>query len=106
MPVLLYINGSTNYVSRYLCHIHTVSQLKRSLSLHPWGVNYHDRLPLFLLADVQDQVLVHSQGMLSNGSYVYVDHLQALSSFSIPEPQSVKDLSLEVYSPLQLHQWS
>ena len=43
--------------------------------------------------------------MLSNDSYMYTDHLLAFDACINPEPQSVKSLSLEVYSPLQLHQW-
>lgn len=44
--------------------------------------------------------------MLLNDTYVYMDHLQALNSCINPEPLSVKALSLEVYSPLRLHQWT
>ena len=44
--------------------------------------------------------------MLSNGSYVYMDHLLALNSHINPNPQSVQALSLEVYSPLHLYQWT
>lgn len=50
--------------------------------------------------------MIHSQGMLLNDTYVYMDHLLALNSCISPEPRSVKILSLEVYSPLKLHQWT
>ena len=61
--------------------------------------------PLFLSADIQEQLLTFTHGMLLNDSYVYTDHLLALHSCINPDPQSINILSLEVYSPLNLHQW-
>ena len=61
--------------------------------------------PLFLSADIQEQLLTFTHGMLLNDSCVYTDHLLALDSCINPDPQSVNILSLEVYSPLNLHQW-
>ena len=69
-------------------------------------MNYHVRPPPLFFADVQEQLFMHSQGMVSHGSYVYMDHLLALNSCINPYPQSVKTLSLEVYSPLNLPQWT
>ena len=63
-------------------------------------------LPPLSFADVQEQLLVHSQGMVSHGSYVYLDHLMGLNSCINPYPQLVKTFSLEVYSPLKLLQWT
>ena len=54
---------------------------------------------------MQEQLLTFTHGMLLNDSYVYTDHLLALDSCINPDPQSVNILSLEVYSPLNLHQW-
>ena len=61
--------------------------------------------PLFLSADIQEQLLTFTHGMLLNFSYLYTDHLLTLDSCINPYPQSVNILSLEVYSPLNLHQW-
>ena len=44
--------------------------------------------------------------MVPYGSYVYMDHLLVLNSCVNPYPQSMKTLSLEVYSPLHLPQWT
>ena len=92
-----------HFHTRYLTHIHIgilmldqvcrltpntyVLFVKGDLSLHPLGVNYHVRLPpLLFFADVQEQLFMHSQGMVSHGSYVYMDHLLALNLVLVLKP--------------------
>jgi len=59
----------------------------------------------FSFTDFQEQLFAFRQGMVSGGFCVHTDHLLALNSYFNPDPQSASALSLEVYSPLELHQW-
>ena len=44
--------------------------------------------------------------MISHNSYVYMDHLLALDSYTNPDPQLARLLSLEVCSLLETQQWA
>jgi len=49
---------------------------------------------------------VFSQGMVLNGSYIFMDRLLAINSCVSPLSQSLLALPREVNTPLNAHQWS
>ena len=44
--------------------------------------------------------------MILQGSYIYMDHLQALNLYTTPTAQSPEILPSAVYTPLDAQQWA
>ena len=56
--------------------------------------------------DSDTQLLPFTNGLISNGSYLYIDHLLSLDSFVDPSSQLTSSLALEACCPLSVSQWS
>ena len=56
--------------------------------------------------DSDTQLLPFTNGLISNGSYLYIDHLLSLDSFVDPSSQLASSLALEACCPLSVSQWS
>ena len=89
------------YISFYFLYL----VLTTPRQCHPWGCEIDVRSPI-LFADLQVQLATFQQGMIWQGSYMYMDHLQALNLYTNPIPQSPEILPSAVYTPLDAQQWA
>ena len=106
-PVHLVVDSISMYCSFVrTVHVYTMHTIEGGLSLHLLGVHYHVRPPLISFHRYSRAVAyLYIWHVVKRLLYIYMDHLLAFDACINPEPQSVKSLSSEVYSPLQLHQW-
>ena len=71
---------------------------------HLLGCDYHLAVLFSLPTELTKDWRVFVQGMVSNGLHIYTDHLLAIDSCRSPSPHC--RLPMEIFTPLNIHQWT